>query len=648
MITSSPKSTRHNLQPGYISIIAVLSLSTVLLLTLIGAFRFSVQSQDIQRQAQIKIDYAHREQALLRAVLNAAPNRAMQAMMADSASDGSYYNTVRFRWIFEDSLNQSNGEYALSSTDATALAVSPGAISGNSGNGSQGHILDVIDPIDHTSASHPYAFYVTPGINGQNANVGPGYPESLVCTTSAADKDADTPIITREKTYAGGDQYKSIPYPDVHFGYSGQDQTFVAKRNWWAFSVGFGDTTESITGIPVVEKYYVLSIYEVPSQLALGSTTLTYLGQHEDGTDWANVSISGSVFASRAATEGSITLDRIASRKGVSLSSSSSVGGVFEDTFTGTVPSREEYEANHADFFPVSSSSDSGLVAFIPINQGVSSFDDLTDTTDNNRISPTGWNEYSRPALQCAMTLRIEEVIDTLDQTPTQISFTYKSGGIDTPEHFTKGVNWPSSSSTEGAEFPFHLDDTDSGRSGIAIYIERLATYLVAQGADSLEVNNSISINANYRDNPKITKPNIPSLLADNILILRDSADMTAFTAGFSLVTPLRLYLANDVNVVSSGTDASGNAIYPPISLFAPEKRFGIKDEAVEIAFEGQLNYLGKDESTPIRPLDLKSGMNSEIVPDNIQAKLFSISSPSELPPVNQMNWLVTIEEVRP
>lgn len=112
-------------------------------------------------------------------------------------------------------------------------------------------------------------------------------------------------------------------------------------------------------------------------------------------------------------------------------------------------------------------------------------------------------------------------------------------------------------------------------------------------------------------------------------------------------MTPFRTYLANDVNITATGTDVSGNPVYPPLSLFTPEKRFGVKDDAVEIAFEGQLNYLGKDEAAPIRPLDLKSGMNDDIVPENIQANLFSISDPSQLPPVNQMNWLVTIEEVR-
>jgi hypothetical protein len=83
------------------------------------------------------------------------------------------------------------------------------------------------------------------------------------------------------------------------------------------------------------------------------------------------------------------------------------------------------------------------------------------------------------------------------------------------------------------------------------------------------------------------------------------------------------------------------------VSIFAPEKRFGIKTNAVEISFDGQLNYLGKGKADATRPLDLVSGEGEEIVPENIQANLFSISDPSELPPITQMNWLVTIEEVR-
>jgi hypothetical protein len=107
------------------------------------------------------------------------------------------------------------------------------------------------------------------------------------------------------------------------------------------------------------------------------------------------------------------------------------------------------------------------------------------------------------------------------------------------------------------------------------------------------------------------------------------------------------MYIVNDVNMVASGTDLDGNEIFPPLSIFAPEKRFGIKARALEIAFDGQLNYLGKSSGDTTRPLDLISGEDEEIVPENIQANLFSISDPSELPPITQMNWLITIEEVR-
>jgi hypothetical protein len=107
------------------------------------------------------------------------------------------------------------------------------------------------------------------------------------------------------------------------------------------------------------------------------------------------------------------------------------------------------------------------------------------------------------------------------------------------------------------------------------------------------------------------------------------------------------MYIANDVNIVSSGVDLAGAPVFPPLSLFAPSHRFGIKDNPVEVLIEGQLNYLGKNGGSPVRPLDMKSGKNDEVVPENIRANLFSIKNPSQLPPVNQMNWLVTIEEVR-
>jgi hypothetical protein len=249
--------------------------------------------------------------------------------------------------------------------------------------------------------------------------------------------------------------------------------------------------------------------------------------------------------------------------------------------------------------------------------------------------------------MQCVMNLRVEDVYSPTEQVPTKISFQYKVGGINRTDTYTAGSNWPAQGTTEGAAFPFHLEETPYGRLGIAVHAGRLATFLTAVGADPLAVNSSLLVNANYRDNANIMPPNIPSLSTDLCLVLRDTRDLSMFTNGFSLVTPFRMYLASDVNLVPAGTGPSGEEVFPPLSLFAPEKRFGVRKEPITIRFDGQINHVGQNANLAARPLDLPSGQNEDVLSDNIFANLYSIKSPAELPPINQMNWLIVIEEVQ-
>jgi len=83
------------------------------------------------------------------------------------------------------------------------------------------------------------------------------------------------------------------------------------------------------------------------------------------------------------------------------------------------------------EFFPVSLASESGRVAFIPINRGKEFFDRFHDKNkipnDPKTLSPTHWNNYSVGALQCAMRLDITEV--ALDKTPTKLRFSYLKNG---------------------------------------------------------------------------------------------------------------------------------------------------------------------------------------------------------------------------
>lgn len=637
---------KSNLRPGYVSILAVVTLSSILLVMLTASFRFAIQNQETQKKTQVRIDYTNREKALLRAVLSEAPNQAMRAMMTNS-SGGSWNNKARWRWIFQYARDKADGETAVDPNSMPILGISGTAISGNTGDGTQDHIVYSVKPV----ADQPYDhwFYLNAGVNSIASVLGSNYPEALTLSggTTAEKLERDSPIITMNKTYSTGDQFKLLPYPKTSFGYMVQGQNFVAKRNWWAFRLTYGAQSEGVTGVKTADKDYVLSIYEVPSQLGLGSTVDTILGKHADGTNWAGINVQGPVFGSKVATEGTVAFDSLSTRRGASISSNTTVGGVGHNAFTGALPDREKYMADNNAYYPISSSADSGLVSFIPISRGEEAFDDLSDTDDSSSLSPTGWNYYSRPAMQCVMKLRVEDVISVADQTPTSISFTYQLGGIPTTETFTRGTNWPTESSVGGATFPFHLETSNVGRPAIAVHIDRMVAHLQAAGADSLDINHSLIVNSNYPANALVQQPNIPSQSTDISLILRDSKDFTDFPKGFSLVSPYRLYLANDVNVVSNGTDAGGNPSFPPISLFAPEKRFGVRNEAINIDFEGQINQIGDEGSTATaRPLDLRSGVDDEVISNNISADLYSITTPDQIPPINQMNWLIVIERV--
>ena len=565
-------------------------------------------------------------------------------MMANSNSSGV---EVRSRWerIFERALEKAKGEQALPPEQASVLGINGKSISGNTGDGGNGNIKNTIDRIKSQPSLNQ--FYVNAGTNNTSTLLGAKYPESLRVSDGAIEKmDRDRPIITMAKTYPGGGQFKPVPYPDIHFGYVAQSDYFVAKRNWWAFSLSSGEASKSSTGVATVRKNFILSLYEVPSQLALGSAGSAILGKHENGSDWGDIRISGGVFASRASTEGTVRLDRLAARRGISLGEESSVGGVTSDSLTGNLPSREQYEAENTAFFPMSSSSDSGLVTFLPIARGRDAFDDLEEIDDHNSGSPTGWNLYSRPAMQTVMKLRVEDVLSPEDQTPIAISFTYLAGGIERKIVYTRGHNWPTTGSYTGARFPFHLENDGIERQALSVYVGRLPAFLRSIGGDSTSANNSLMVNANYRDNIRILKPNIPSLPTDIALILRDTKDFTSFSTGFSLVTPLRTYLVNDVNIVPRGIDTQGQKVFPPISLFTPEKRFGIRDQPMNITLKGQVNHVGKDSDQNARPLDLRSGANDEVLAGKIKAELYSITEPEQLPPISQMNWLVVIEQV--
>ncbi len=200
---------------------------------------------------------------------------------------------------------------------------------------------------------------------GLNRDLGATYPPSL-SVTGGLNIDNIYPLISRNKVYgnhAAGrvglstdtyEDFNIIPYPAINFGYSRPGEPFVAKRNWWAFNMNLASHDGGLTNVAQYQREFVLSIYEIPSQLPVSASSFMALGRHGTGENWENIAIEGNIFAGRALVEGDTELPGLASRRGFDLAAEASVGG---ERFNGDpfLPGvRETFRLTNGEFYPVS------------------------------------------------------------------------------------------------------------------------------------------------------------------------------------------------------------------------------------------------------------------------------------------------------
>jgi hypothetical protein len=647
-------------KPGFVSYVLVLSTGVILTLLMVTAYRRATNSMGVQKNVQLNVDYSEKEDAILRSIVAITPNRAMRAMQHNSSSSDAIKFPLRWQNIFTEALAQANARTSISSNLLTTLAIT-NLRSGNSGDSALG------TPSAIFKAISPETGYVSVGVNRSLA----GYPPPLTTSATIRSMDLIYPIITTGKVYgtlaqsgvglpvATYPNYNLLTYPRINFGYAKPGDPFVARRNWWAFSMDVGAHDAALTRLARPARDFVLSIYEVPSQLAISASSFMALGQYASGDAWQNVTISGGIFAGKAAVEGTTAFSALASRRGMTLSGGTTLGGqgFASNPFLPGV--RESYQLTQGDFFPVSLASESGRVAFVPINRGADFFDRFAYATESSVLSPTTWNNYSIGALQCAMRLDITQVASALNKTPTALRFSYLKGGVrqDLSISLTTGVatglppgylpccvedesynfgtavvdlaygkngtyayqtGQTGSVTFDNARFgdplvgvfkagyykpsyPFEVKSLTSGKICIAVYPQRFAAFLAALGADSTAVNNSLVVNVDYTNIGATypLKPLIPCTDLDYGCILQECADFTAFPKGFSLVTNLRTYIGDDFNIVQAtppaGYTPASGIYYPPCSLFTPEKRYGVDANPFAVRMGGQIGSLASD-----------------------------------------------------
>jgi hypothetical protein len=593
-------------------------------------------------------------------------------MAENSASGGNPVASASFDDLYNTALGWSNMSDARTAATDTALAAAIGQaiVNGNTADSSTPQtVQEVVGEVDANGA--------------KDANLGPGYsPSSAVTRSSAvgypivlADRtntnslktaSAFAPLISSDLTYDtlsnvgdARDYSATVPYPDIHFGYGTPGSPFIARQNWWqlylhsqvkdAANTGLGQTAFN-------SNEYILSLYEVPAQLAISSSAFTNLGQI-NGTAWgANVSVTGNVYAKDANVQGGAALTGLSTTSGHTLSGGT-VGGVGAGGDTQAAIDTFEYSTNPGSFFPISQASDFARSMFIPINTGIEFFDRYARTNPaktNSRLSRESWAEYTRGCYQAAMQLDVTAT-ETSDgvgatQVPTEVTLTYKTSSGTANVVF--GVATGTLPNTETAGLPFHTTTTNS-QPVLVVNIGELADYLLNTAvtpitAAQLAENHSIVVNAQYTT-AGIENPQDASYAGVHMAVeMAGADDLSQFAAnGFSFITNYELHLLENVNTFGSN-GVEGATPTPPLSVYAPRIRYGQTSTSRIVTLTGSVGSLAEnDASARAEVLDLKAVGAGNAISGQISATLRPIANLSELPPINVMNWLVVIQKKR-
>lgn len=705
------KNRRH--PRGYVAYILVISTSVLMAMLMVYAYRDTMSTQAVQAEVQLHVDYSEKEETILRSIVAITPNRAIQAMRHGSDASPETRDPLSWEHIFRESILLANAHDSVNASLLAAIQGKGHKVVANAGDS----LFSDTSRIFGAAAGEPG--WVS---SGTGRSLGSGYPVALnIDNFQDAQSDVLHPVISRSKRYgqlasaAVGapvedyPQFNLLRYPEINFGYARPGEPFVAKHNWWAFGIDLANHDRALTGIPRDKREMILSIYEIPSQLAISAAAFVNFGEYASGEKWQNYQIEGNVFAGRAEVAPEMALGGLASRRQIQLGGESLIGGRSFDGDPFAPGVREAHLLTEGDFFPVSMPSEGGRAAFIPINRGADFFDRFSHAAETQTISSTTWNEYSIGALQCAMQLDIAEAAGPDDPTPTLLRFSYLRQGVretldlplgqgpdanlppgflfavaenqsydfgDAVVDLAFGVNGsyaletgatglvtynvarfgdPAPSIAKSGYFrpsyPFEVRQLPGGKFCVVVYPERFPAFLHTIGADGVDANHSLVVNVDYANSLNLSKPSIPTTDLDYAAVLEECSDLTDFTRGFSLVTNLRLHINDDFNITAAvppeGYEPEGD-FFPPCSLFSPEQRYGLIHDPSSVRLVGRVGSLAaEDADAPIRPLDTVSASGEVMDGGRVQVNLRPIRHPAELPPITMMNWLVLLQERR-
>jgi hypothetical protein len=606
------------------ALILTISVIGFAIIVTVAAFLLSASlAQNTERVASAKVDIANREDALMRAVLQQTASGIFPANVATGTG-------VDWTPIMTNAVNQLAATSYVDPNEVSTL-LGPDVIPANMGDPDDGSAS--LSIFQGYQQEVPYGG--TTGVANLVASYDPNVePPQLVWVSNAnisATSAATNPLqffLGSQVSLSGSTntslspsgRWGRVPYPNIRFGLMRPGDNMVARRVWWRIPVLYETALQTIeaqtagttvTRYPAMLANYILSVYEIPSQLPITGNANLQLGVNPDGSSWGNTSltgsqkvqITGSIYGDSVQLKGGTYGGGISSRNQVNVQNSSTVAGeTFGDNTYNNLGVREQMDltrmnAGRPVTAGVSVAGDNGKVMMVPVASGNAFY------LPSPNAVPTAWDLYSLPYYHCririaisgtnsnlnyqnglvsptagAITVTIRYLPDTAkqpdavfgvaDSDPGWQSVTYAQAS--NSDILLNGPNAGAASSgvltdpvsQTPANFLLYTSTATGNQDCNVLEIDLLQMYVslgLSQKADQCY---SIYIGCNPSQAPNAGNANYPNI------VIKDADDLTgmtlqagnpspSFTNGLSIVSTQRIYLVGGA-IQQTGLNNSG------------------------------------------------------------------------------------------
>jgi hypothetical protein len=601
------------------ALIITISVIGFAIIVTVAAFILSASmAQNTERVASAKVDIANREDTLMRAILQQTVSGIFPANVATGV--GSDWTP-----IMTNAVNQVAATSYVDPNEASTL-LGEGVIPANMGDPDDGSASLSIFQGYQQEVPYGGTTGVANLVSGYNQNVEP--PELIwvsnpnisagIAPTNPLQFFLGSQVSATGSTnpsLSPSGRWGIVAYPNIRFGLMRPGDNMVARRVWWRIPVLYQTALKTagtdVARYPKMLSNYILSVYEIPSQLPITGNANIQLGVNPDGSSWGNTSltggqkvqITGSIYGDSVQLKGGTYGGGISSRNQVNVLNSSTVAGeTFGDNTYNNLGVREQMDltrmsAGQTVTAGVSVAGDNGKVMMVPVATGSAFY------LPSPNATPTAWDLYSLPYYHCriritisgtnsnlnyqngivsptagAITVKIRYLPDTAkqpdavfgvaDSDPGWQSVTYAQAS--NSDILLNGPNAGAASSGvltdpvshTPANFLLYTSTATGNQDCNVLEIDLLQMYVslgLSQKADQCY---SIYIGCNPSQAPNAGNANYPNI------VIKDADDLTgttlqagnpspSFTNGLSIVSTQRVYLVGGA-IQQTGLSNSG------------------------------------------------------------------------------------------